>query len=179
MQKRGLSEEKRVEYTNKILINTKRLSNLTGNILLLSRLENQEKEIKKEIYSLDEQIREIILLFETQWTEKNLELDIELESINYCGNKELLAHVWQNIIGNAVKFVPENGIIRISLKNNENKILFSVSDNGIGMSPEVTQRIYEKFYQGETNRSTSGNGLGLTLAKRIVDLHSGTISVSS
>lgn len=179
LQRKGLSEEKRREYTDRILFNTKRLSALTGNILLLSRLENQEIEIKKESYSLDEQLREIILMYESQWSEKNLDLDIDLDSVICCGNKDLLAQVWQNLIGNAVKFVSDGGTIRVLLQQKENSIEVSVVDNGAGMSADVMNRIYEKFYQGDTSRSSSGNGLGLTLAKRIVDLHNGTISASS
>lgn len=179
LQKKDLSKDKQIEYTKKILFNTKRLSSLTGNILLLSRLENQEIEVKKENYSLDEQLREIILLFEPQWTNKNLELDIELESIDYFGNKELLAQVWQNIIGNAIKFVSDNGKIRIILLRDNNIIKVLIVDNGIGMSSDVIQRIYEKFYQGDESHSTSGNGLGLALSKRIIDLHNGNIQVSS
>lgn len=179
LQRKGLSEEKRKEYTERILFNTKRLSALTGNILLLSRLENQEIEIKKESYSLDEQLREIILMYESQWSGKNLDLDIDLDPAVCCGNKDLLAQVWQNLIGNAVKFVADNGRIRVLLRQKENAIEVSVVDNGSGMTAEVMNRIYEKFYQGDTSRSSSGNGLGLTLAKRIVDLHDGTIQVSS
>lgn len=179
LQRKGLSEEKRAEYTERILFNTKRLSALTGNILLLSRLENQELEIKKESYSLDEQLREIILMYEPQWSEKNLDLDIDLDPVVCHGNKDLLAQVWQNLIGNAVKFVSDRGRIRILLRQKQNGLEVSVVDNGPGMSKEVMGRIYEKFYQGDTSRASSGNGLGLTLAKRIIDLHGGTISVSS
>lgn len=179
LQKKDISEKKQIEYTNKILFNTKRLSSLAGNILLLSRLENQENEIKREKYSLDEQIREIILLLETEWTNKNIDLDIDLESIDYYGNRELLAQVWLNILGNAIKFVETNGTIRVLLYNSKNSVTVSVEDNGMGMSPEVMQRIYEKFYQGDRSHSTSGNGLGLALVKRIVDLHQGNIQVSS
>lgn len=179
LQRKGLSEKKRAEYTERILFNTKRLSALTGNILLLSRLENQELEIKKESYSLDEQLREIILMYEPQWSEKNLDLDIDLDPVVCRGNKDLLAQVWQNLIGNAVKFVSDRGRIRILLRQKQNDLEVSVVDNGPGMSKEVMGRIYEKFYQGDTSRASSGNGLGLTLAKRIIDLHGGTISVSS
>lgn len=179
LQKKDISEKKQIEYTNKILFNTKRLSSLAGNILLLSRLENQENEIKREKYSLDEQIREIILLLETEWTNKNIDLDIDLESIDYYGNRELLAQVWLNILGNAIKFVETNGTIRVLLYKSKNRVTVSVEDNGMGMSPEVMQRIYEKFYQGDRSHSTSGNGLGLALVKRIVDLHQGNIQVSS
>lgn len=179
LQKKDLSKDKQIEYTKKILFNTKCLSSLTSNILLLSRLENQEIEVTKENYSLNEQIREILLLFEPQWTNKNLELDIELESIDYFGNKELLAQVWQNIIGNAIKFVPDNGKIRIVLLREKNTIKVLIVDNGIVMNSNVIQRIYEKFYQGDESHSTSGKGLGLALSKRIIDLHNGNIQVSS
>lgn len=179
LQKKNLSEAKKAEYIEKITFNTKRLSALTGNILLLSRLENQELEIKKETYSLDEQLREIILLFETQWNEKNLNLDIDLDTVDYFGNYDFLAQVWQNILGNAIKFVPDQGQIRIILRNETNFIKVTIADNGIGMNSEVQQRIFEKFYQGDASHSTTGNGLGLTLAKRIIDLHKGSIQVSS
>ena len=179
LQKKGLSEEKRMEYTERILFNTKRLSTLTGNILLLSRLENQEFMIEKETYLLDEQLRETVLMFESQWSAKNLEFDIDLDSINFYGNKELLAQVWQNLLSNAIKFVSENGRIRVLLRQRKTDTEISIVDNGIGMSKEVAERVYEKFYQGDTSRASHGNGLGLALAKRIVDLHNGSISVSS
>ena len=179
LQKKNLSEEKRMEYTARILYNTKRLSTLTGNILLLSKLENQEIGIKKESYPLDEQLREIILLFEEQWTEKNLDLEIDLESADYSGGKELLAQVWQNLLSNAIKFAPQNGNINVVLRKEATGIRVSVSDNGSGMDKETLNRVFEKFYQGDSSRASNGNGLGLTLAKRIVDLHNGQISVAS
>lgn len=179
LQNNFLTEEKRTEYTNRILFNTRRLSNLTGNILLLSRLENQEIEVKKETFSLDEQLREVILLFESQWIEKELDLDIDLCTVNYTGNREMLMQVWQNIFGNAMKFVPDRGQIRVLLSTDRRSVKISIVDNGIGMSKDVLKRIYEKFYQADSSRNEIGNGLGLTLAKRIVDLHGGTISVSS
>lgn len=179
LQNKTLKEEKREEYTGKILYNTKRLSSLTGNILLLSSLENQEMEIKKESYSLDEQLRQIILLFEEQWNKKNLIMDIEMDDVYYYGNKGLLAQVWQNILGNAVKFVPDNGTIRVLLHEEKDSVKVSIVDNGPGMNEKVMERVYEKFYQGDASRTGSGNGLGLTLAKRIVDLHNGAIEVTS
>lgn len=180
LQKKGLSEEKRAEYTGKILLNTRRLSTLTGNILLLSRLENQEIEIKKERFSLDEQLREIILLFEPQWSAKRLDLDIELDPVEFYGSSELLAQVWQNILGNAMKFASDNGEVQVLLRGvGDTNIEVSIADNGIGMNEEVVQRAFEKFYQGDPSRAASGNGLGLSLAKRIVNLHGGTIEVTS
>jgi len=179
IQNKSLSEEKRDAYVKKILFNSKRLSTLTGNILQLSRLENQEITTKKRRFSLDEQIRENVLLFEDEWNKKNIVLDIELETVEYYGNSDLLSQVWQNLIGNAVKYVDENGNIRIILKTVNNEITVQISDNGIGMNDEVKKRVFEKFYQGDTSHSSEGNGLGLTLAKRIVDLHEGSIEVSS
>ncbi len=179
LQNNSLSEEKRKTYIMKIMYNTKRLSSLTGNILLLSRLENQEISTNANNYSLDEQLREIILLFEDQWTKKNIELDIDLDNVTFYGNSELLAQLWQNIIGNAMKFVSENGLIQIKLRSENSYAKIVITDNGPGMSDDVKDRIYEKFYQGDKSRSISGNGLGLALAKRIVDLHNGTIEASS
>lgn len=179
LQKKGLSDEKRAEYTGKILHNAKRLSTLSGNILLLSRLENQEIEVKKETYSLDEQIREIILLLEEKWSDKKIDLDIELDDVAIRANEGLMAHVWQNILENAIKFVPAEGAIGISLHQIGNYAQINISDNGIGMDKEELSRVYEKFYQADSSRSTTGNGLGLTLAKRIIDLHHGKIEISS
>lgn len=179
LQKKDISAEKRQDYTKKILYNTRRLSTLTSNILLLSRLENQEIGIKKESFCLDEQLREILLLLEESWTEKQLELEIDLDAVDYYGNKDLLAHVWQNILSNAIKFAPENGIIHILLRRENGSLITSITDNGIGMSEDVMRRVFEKFYQGDFSRSSQGNGLGLALAKRIIDLHGRDIAVSS
>lgn len=145
----------------------------------MSRLENQEIEIKKEPYPLDEQLREIILLLEEKWSSKNISLDIELDDVAICANEGLMAHVWQNILENAIKFVPLEGEIGISLHQAENEAHVNISDNGIGMDQEELSRIYEKFYQADSSRSTAGNGLGLTLARRIVDLHNGKMKISS
>ncbi len=179
LQRKDLSDEKKEEYIRKILFSTHRLNSLTGNILLLSRLENQEIKINKSLFCLDEQIRESILLLENDWTEKNIELDIQLFPCNYLGNEELFAHVWQNIIENAIKFVPQNGAISVKLGYCNNDIIVTVSDNGCGMDEDTRKRVFEKFYQGDSSRSTGGNGLGLALAKRIVDLHEGEITVQS
>lgn len=179
LQKPGLSEEKRAEYTGKILYNTRRLSTLTSNILLLSRLENQELDIPRETFCLDEQLREVILSQEEGWAGKDLELEVDLDSADYRGNRDLLAQVWQNLLGNAVKFVPERGLVRVLLRREENRLRVSVADTGPGMSGEVQRRVFEKFYQGDPSRASQGNGLGLALAKRVVDLHGGEIIVSS
>ena len=179
LQSKNISEEKRQAYVSKIIYNTTRLSELTENILLISRIENQNISISKSEFSLDEQIRQIILLFEQDWTNRNINLDIDLDKVDYTGNEELLAQVWQNIIGNAMKFTPDNGLIKISMKKYSDNITVSVVDNGIGMDKDTQSRIFEKFYQGDKSHALKGNGLGLALVKQIIDFHNGNISVSS
>lgn len=179
LQRKGLSEEKKAEYTKRILYNTKRLSTLTSNILLLSRLENQETGIRKESFCLDEQLRETLLYLQEQWSEKHLILEIDLDNIEYNGSQELLSHVWENLLGNAIKFTPPGGRIVVLLHRESGKINIQISDTGIGINALVLPRIFEKFYQGDLSRSASGNGLGLSLVRRILDLHGGKISVSS
>lgn len=177
LQQPDLTEESRREYTDKIIAATRRLNGLSENILLLSRLENQETQIEQDIFSLDEQIRESILLTEPIWSKKGIELSVDLEDCTFRGNRELLAQVWQNIFGNAVKFTPAGGEISVSLLHSHDSITVRFTDNGPGMSEEERLRAFEKFYKADRSRSSSGNGLGLTLAKRIVDLHRGTIDV--
>lgn len=179
LQRKNLSEEKRFEYTKRILCNTKRLSQLTGNILLLSRLENQELNPQKENFCLDEQLREVILALQEKWSEKEVRLDVDLDSSDYYGNRDLLFHVWENILSNAVKFVGNCGVIRVTLRRYTEFIKVCISDNGIGMNDETLRRVFEKFYQGDRSRSSHGNGLGMALSKRIVDIHSGKITVCS
>lgn len=179
LQSPGLTQEQKQCYTANIIRNTRRLSTLTGNILQLSRLDTQKVEIRKETFSLDEQLREIVLLFESQWSEKHLDLDINLDPVQICGSSELLAQVWQNLIGNAIKFGRDWGLLRLRLRQEGEQAVVTVEDDGIGMNEETQQRIFEKFYQGETSRASEGNGLGLTLANRIVTLHGGKIKVCS
>lgn len=179
LQNKGLSEEKRDAYITRILANTKRLSNLSGNILQLSRLEHQNITVSKTRFSLDEQIRQMVLFFTEQWTKKQLQLDIDLEPIDFYGNEELMAQVWQNLIGNAMKFVSENGLITVHMSRKDRQAVIQVCDDGCGMDLKTAARIFEKFYQGDSSHTSEGNGLGLTLAKKIIDLHEGKISVSS
>ncbi len=179
LQDESQTEEEKNEYIEKILFNTHRLSELTGNILLLSKLENQTIVTDKRSFSLDEQIRCAILSLEHKWTDKELDLDIDLDEMTYYGSEALLPTVWSNLIGNAIKFSPKNGLLGVTLKREDNDIVFSVSDEGPGMTEEVTDHIFDKFYQGDKSRNSEGNGLGLPLVKRIITLCGGSVSVSS
>lgn len=167
------------EYAGIIEHETGRLSTLCSNILRLSRIENQKITAKPCEFSLDEQMRDVLLILEPQWTQKELELDVELDETSFYADEELLQQVWINIIGNAIKFTEPKGKIDVTLKNFEDKVIITVKDNGIGMTDEAQKHIFEKFYQGDRSHASDGNGLGLALVKKIVDLCSGTIDVSS
>jgi signal transduction histidine kinase len=179
LQKGNLSAEEKQEYTGIIVEETTRLSNLSSNILKMSKLENQEIVEKKNEFSLDEQIRKSILLLEHEWSKKNIELDIELDKVDYLGDEELLEQVWLNILGNAIKFSPANSQIAIRLGQTPSAIQVKITDYGPGMNEETRSRIFEKFYQGDKNHSYEGSGLGLSLVKRILDLYGGKIHVES
>ncbi len=179
LRDKEISDVERDEYTKMILLSTKRLSNLTNNILKLSKLENQELVAEKETYRIDEQIRQVILQFESEWTQKNIDWQIVLEKQYYHGNAELMEIVFSNLIGNAVKFSNDSGIIKVTLVSEREKLIICVADNGSGMSNDVKKHIFEKFYQGDNARSSDGNGLGLALVGRIIKLCKGDIIVTS
>ncbi len=178
LQNGNLTEEETQEYTQIIVEEAGRLSNLSSNILRLSKLENQEI-VDRKFFSLDEQIRKSILLLEHEWNKKNIEFEIELEKINCLGDEELLEQVWLNLLGNAIKFSPIKGKISIRLTQAEKTAIVQISDKGIGMSDDTMTRIFEKFYQGDVTHFHEGSGLGLSLVKRILDLFGGHIHVQS
>lgn len=173
------NDEECNEYINIITEETKRLSALSGNILLLNRIENENITLVKNSFRLDEQIRQVILLNENKWISKNIDLNINLEEIIYIGNEQLLFQVWLNLFDNAIKFSSPNEAIELSLKKSEDRIIFSIMDYGKGMTEEEKSRMFEKFYTGDKSRNTEGNGLGLSIVKRIVDMHGGIIEVES
>ncbi len=179
LQDSDLSEEERIEYTQIILDSTSQLSSLSGNILKLSKLENQEIVPDKRFFSLDEQLRQALLMLESQWSKKNIDIDMDLQTIEYYGSEDLLMQVWLNIFGNAIKFTPYNGIIVTRLRTTPYVVKVIISDNGVGISDEVLNKIFDKFYQGDHSRNFQGNGLGLTLVKKILDLCKCDISVKS
>ncbi len=179
LQNPSLSPEKHQRYVDKILENARRLSSMSGNILLLSRLENQEMIPDQAEYRLDEQIRQCVLMLEQGWAEKHIEFDIQLDKLEYYGSQALLEQVWLNILDNAIKHSPQNGCIRIGLTALPEGVQVIIADQGPGMSSEVQKHIFEKFYQGDSSHKAEGNGLGLSLVKRIVDLSRGTVTVHS
>jgi len=174
-----ITDEEKNEYIKKIRNNTKRLSSLVNSILQISSLENQELIIEKSQFKLDEQLRQSLLLLEPKWASKNIDLDIDLDPITFYGNQELLMQIWENLLNNAIKFTHNNGNISYVLKQSSDLVIAMISDNGIGMSEDVQKHIFDKFYQGDKSHSSEGNGLGLALVKRIINLCGGEIEVHS
>ena len=180
LQKPGLSEEERMEYAKAISHSSRRLAALITNILKLNKLENQQIFPRLDEYDLGEQLCESLLQFEDIWEKKNLNIETDIaDDVRIRSDAELLSLVWNNLISNAVKFTPEGGTIGVSLKTEGNLVVVQVRDTGCGIKPEVGAHIFEKFYQGDTSHATQGNGLGLALVKRVVDILNGEISVQS
>ena len=174
----NLSNDQLIEYSQIIVDESERLSLLSSNLLKISELDSKIIREQGSAFSLDEQIRKAILILESQWAKKNIDLDINLEKISYIGDKHLLQQVWLNLIQNAIKFSNENGTIRIHLQKNET-IKIQITDYGIGIPKEDKQHIFERFYKGDKSRSTEGNGLGLVIVKKIIDLSNGKIHFES
>ena len=169
-----------MQYAKAVTEQTRKLSALITNILKLNRLENQQIFPEKKQYNLSEQVCECLLGFEQAWEKKNLEISTDIEEEVYvCQDAELLSLVWNNLFSNAVKFCKERGTVSLAVQRDGDGVIVSVSDEGCGISPEVGARIFDKFYQGDTSHATQGNGLGLALVKRVVDILNGEISVQS
>ena len=173
------SPEEQRAYVEKILFNTRRLSALTGNILLLSKLSNQSILPQKTQFRLDEQIRQAIVALEQMWSEKELGFEVELAETPFFGYESLLPHVWTNLIGNAVKFSPKGGEIRIKMMRTEGAAVFTIEDDGPGIVPGDEEHIFTKFYQSESSHGMEGNGLGLALVRQIVEMSGGSVDVQN
>ncbi len=175
LQNSGNLTHQQQEYVEKIIFNTRRLSSLTGSILLLSKIENQSIPTKQSHFRLDEQIRQSILALEPEWEEKEISFDVELEEISYFGNENLLHHVWDNLISNAIKFNPPGGSVAIGLTRNGENLTCTVADTGPGIPEDARKHIFDKFYQADSSHREQGNGLGLALVKQIVALEGGNV----
>lgn len=179
LQDHQQSQAEQDVYIEKILFNTHRLSTLTGNILLLSKINNQSIHPQRTVFRLDEQVRQAIVALEQKWTEKGIDFDVELDKISYSGYESLLIHVWSNLIDNAIKFDPHGGMIALRLWQEEGFAVFTIDDNGPGVTPEDQERVFHKFYQSDSSRVMDGNGLGLPLVKKIVEFSGGTVTLEN
>ena len=180
LQRPGITEEEKNEYAKAISEASRKLAQLITNILKLNKLENQQIFPQFQDYDLSDQLCQCLLGFEEAWESKNLEIETDIEdNVHIRSDEELLSLVWNNLISNAVKFTPEGGTVSLRLKADEAFVTVSVSDTGCGMNSEVGNHIFEKFYQGDTSHATQGNGLGLALVKRVVDILNAEIGVQS
>jgi len=174
-----LSNDQLSEYSEIIVNESERLSLLSSNLLKLSELDSKMIREQAKQFSLDEQIRKTILILEVQWSKKEIDFDIDLEAISIIGDEHLLHEVWLNLIQNAIKFSNQKGIIKIGLNKIGDKVKIMIADHGIGIADKDKERIFERFFKGDKSRSKDGNGLGLVIVKRIIELSNGSISFES
>ena len=180
LQAPEISAETRIEYAKGVTDASRRMADMMTNILKLNRLENQQIFPKMEVFDLGEQLCECLLQYESVWEKANIEIETDIaEDIKVKADAELLSLVWNNLFSNAFKFTEAGGTVSISLTATNHLAIVKVRDTGCGMTPEIGSHIFEKFYQGDTSHSTQGNGLGLALVKRVVDIMQGEINVES
>ena len=180
LQGAELSQEKRIEYAKGVTDASRRMADMMTNILKLNRLENQQIFPKMEVFDLGEQLCECLLQYESVWEKANIEIETDIaEDVKVKADAELLSLVWNNLFSNAFKFTEAGGKVSVSLAATSHHAIVKVRDTGCGMTPEIGAHIFEKFYQGDTSHSTQGNGLGLALVKRVVDIMQGEINVES
>lgn len=169
------NSDKRQQYLTIMEQESTRLSRLTSNLVRLSRLDHQTI-IERKRYRLDEQLRTCLLLLERQWTEKSLRLELDLPEVSVEWEEELMQHVWLNLLENAIRFSPESGVLEVTLSEGEN-IRVTIRDEGPGIAEQDLPYVFDRFYQGEQSRASEGHGLGLSIVKRIIDLHDGELTI--
>ncbi|HET7616144.1 MAG TPA: HAMP domain-containing sensor histidine kinase [Bacillales bacterium] len=181
LQNDRLSSEERRHYLEIIEKESKRLSKLSENLLKLTSLESEHHPFDRKIYRLDRQLRAIILACEPQWTAKNLGLDVSLDEVDVAADEQLMSQVWVNLIHNSIKFTPAGGKISVYLRKEDGKAVVRIVDTGVGMAEDAKTHVFERFYKADKsrNREGAGSGLGLSIVKKIVDMHEGEITLES
>lgn len=176
---KNITDIEREEYLKIIIEETNRLSKLATNTILLSRLSTQQIVTDTEEYDLSEQIRQCSIILSNRWLEKGIEFTCALPTVMYIGNRELMQHLWLNIISNAIDHTPRGGEIAISLEEKGGEIILNIADSGEGMDEETLKHVFDPYFQGDTSRSSKGLGLGLAISKRICELCGGSIKAES
>lgn len=174
-----MTEQERHEYTAIIELETKRLSTLTKQLLLLTSLDQSTRMVKRERYSLDEQLKETVRKYRWQIEEAQLQISYKLEPISYDGDAGLLQNVWDNLLTNAIKYNVNGGQIHLQLQKKPTSLEILVEDTGIGMTADQLAKVYDRFYRADASRTKQGTGLGLAIVKQIIELHGGTIQMES
>lgn len=176
---KDMSKEEQQMYLQIIVDESERLSSLSRNTILLSKLSSQSIVSGQEEYDLGEQLRQSSIILSGKWLDKNIEFDCQLDEVHYIGNKEMMYHLWLNLLDNAVKYTPEGGKITVCLLKDGDDAVVKIADTGAGISEEVRNHLFEPYFQGDSSHSNHGLGLGLSIVKRIVELCSGSIIVES
>ena len=179
MKQPNFPEEKKMEYLDIIEEESTRLASLTTNILNLSKLESQKIVTNKEKFNLSEQIRNCVLMFEKQWEKKHLKLILDFDEYYIVGNEGLLKQVWVNLIENAMKFSYDNSNLEVDIEETDNDLIIRILNEADNINEEDINKIFTKFYQIDKNKYNSGNGIGLSLVKKIVELHNGSVNINS
>lgn len=179
LQEKDLSEEDRIKYAQALVQASKKLTALVTNILKLNKLENQQILTDLEDVNINSQLEELIVNYVDIIEEKGIDLEVDLQEVTVNSVAGYLEIVWANLLSNAIKFTESGGKIKVTARQVDGRAVVSVSDSGVGMTPETGKRIFEKFYQGDTSHTQEGNGLGLALVKKVIDKLGGSISVSS
>lgn len=179
LKRDDLTDEMRSEYLDTIISESERLAELADQVLSLSKLENQSIITDKKTYNVSEQIRLVIAMMYSKWSDREITIDFERGELLLTANEELMKQVFINLLDNAVKFSPDGSVIKVHIIEKISSFIFVIRDQGPGMDEDIASRIFDKFYQGDTSHGASGNGLGMTIAHRIIALHGGSIRVET
>ncbi len=176
---KDLPPKEQQQYLEIIVDESARLSKLATNTILLSKLSSQQIVTNSEQYDLSEQIRQCSIILSPKWLQKEITFDGDFPTVSFYGNKEMMQHLWLNLLDNAIKYTPNGGIVRVKVTKSENFVSVAIADTGIGISDEITQYLFDPYFQADPSHSQQGLGLGLSIAKRIVELCGGTITAQS
>lgn len=176
-----MDEESRNRLLTIIAEESDRLSRLSTDLLQLSSLEYEHLTLQKREYRLDEQLRKVVIAYEPQWMSKDLRIDLELDELRIMGDEDKLIQVWNNLLSNSIKFTDPGGFIRMEAKMNRDRITVSIADSGQGIPEEEWTHIFKPFYKVDKSRTrkVAGSGIGLSIVRRVIDLHDGDIQASS
>ncbi|MGN1099887.1 MAG: ATP-binding protein [Christensenellales bacterium] len=179
LQKGNVPKEKQTEYISIIADETERLTSMATNVLNLSKVENQVILTSKAKYNLSEQIRDCLVLLEKKWAQKNLELCVDFDEVEITACEDMMKQVWYNLLDNAVKFAREGGRLSVSIERGNTDVRVTVSDEGAVIAPENIGKVFNRFYREDSSHSQEGSGIGLSIVKRITELHGGCVRVAS
>lgn len=174
---KDLTTEEKQEYLEIIINESERLANLSNDILNLTKLENQSIVSLKENFNISEQIRLVIIVLANRWKEKNIDISFDGDDYMFFGNKSIMQQLWTNLIDNAYKFSEENSEITISAVADKSNLIFTISDGGKGMTEREIKHAFDKFFQGDVSHKSKGNGIGLTIVKKVCELHGGSVII--